>query len=58
LQEGDKLIQEYLQNVAALPVDNLTESEVSSKVLGLKNALFAKNNNYINDMLARNTQVV
>jgi hypothetical protein len=44
--------------VAALPVDNLTESEVSSKVLGLKNALFAKNNNYINDMLARNTQVV
>ncbi|CAB4025168.1 DNA mismatch repair Msh2, partial, partial [Paramuricea clavata] len=57
-KEGDKLIQEYLQNVAALPVDNLTESEVSSKVLGLKNALFAKNNNYINDMLTRNTQVV
>jgi hypothetical protein len=57
LQEGDNLIQEYLQNVAALPIDNLTESEVSSKVLGLKNALIAKNNSYINEMLTRNAQV-
>ena len=55
LQEGDKLIQEFLEKVAALPVDSLTESEVSAKVSDLKNIIFAKNNSYINEMLTRNT---
>ena len=54
-QEGDKLIQEYLRNIASLPLEDLTEDEVSSKVLGLKNELLAKNNSFISDILSRSS---
>ncbi|XP_023196952.1 DNA mismatch repair protein Msh2 [Xiphophorus maculatus] len=52
-QVGEKLIQDFLEKVKALPVVTMTEEEVKAELRRIKQDLVAKNNTYISEILAR-----
>ncbi|XP_047464338.1 DNA mismatch repair protein Msh2 [Mugil cephalus] len=52
-QDGEKLIQDFLQKVKSLPVATMTEEEVKVELRRMKQELTAKNNAYIHEILAR-----
>ena len=53
LQEGEDIIQDFLQKVKKLPLDSLSSEELEVKVNELKAEVKAKENPYIKDLLAR-----
>ncbi|XP_060580063.1 DNA mismatch repair protein Msh2-like [Ruditapes philippinarum] len=52
-QEGEELITEFLKKAREIPVASLSKEEVAKKIESLKTDLKAKNNSYIEDILAR-----
>ncbi|XP_023185811.1 DNA mismatch repair protein Msh2-like [Xiphophorus maculatus] len=52
-QVGEKVIQDFLEKVKALPVVTMTEEEVKAELRRIKQDLVAKNNTYISEILAR-----
>ncbi|XP_046847802.1 DNA mismatch repair protein Msh2-like isoform X2 [Xenia sp. Carnegie-2017] len=56
-KEGDKMIYKYLQSVAALPIDDLTDLQVSEQFASFKQDLLEKNNSYVTAMLSRNIEL-
>lgn len=52
-QEGENLIQNFLDQAKSLPVANMSEEEVKAELRRMKQELFARNNRYISEILAR-----
>lgn len=52
-QEGESLISDFLKKAREIPVDTLSDEEVAKHIEALKSDLKAKNNSYIEDILAR-----
>lgn len=53
LQEGENLIQDFLEKVKSLPAAAMSDEEVKAQLRRMKQALVAKNNTYITEILAR-----
>ncbi|KAM3591397.1 uncharacterized protein V6R79_001399 [Siganus canaliculatus] len=52
-QAGESLIQGFLEKVKSLPAATMSEDAVKAELQRMKQQLVAKNNMYINDILAR-----
>ncbi|CAC5426826.1 MSH2 [Mytilus coruscus] len=52
-EEGEEIIEEFLKKVKALPIDSLSEGDLSKEMNKLKDSVKSKNNPYVNDVLAR-----
>ncbi|KAJ3607840.1 hypothetical protein NHX12_024891 [Muraenolepis orangiensis] len=50
---GEKMIQDFLEQVKSLPVATMSDEEVKAKLRRMKEELVAKNNCYIDEILAR-----
>ncbi|XP_057682749.1 DNA mismatch repair protein Msh2 [Corythoichthys intestinalis] len=57
-QVGESLIQEFLEEVKSLPIATMTEDEVRVALKRMKEALRAKNNAYVAELLVRSLPVV
>ena len=53
LQDGEEIIKDFLSQVAKLPVENMTEEQTACEVSKLKENVLAKNNPYIQELLAK-----
>uniref|UniRef100_A0A6Q2YTN6 DNA mismatch repair protein n=1 Tax=Esox lucius TaxID=8010 RepID=A0A6Q2YTN6_ESOLU len=56
-QEGEALIQSFLEKVKSLPAATMTDQEVKEKLKAMKEELLAHNNAYITDLLASSTPI-
>ncbi|XP_063954624.1 DNA mismatch repair protein Msh2-like [Lytechinus pictus] len=54
-QEGEAIIQDFMSKVKAIPLDELSEDEVMSRIQSLKADVQAKKNSYIEELLSRGT---
>ena len=54
--EGEKIVNDFIEAVKAIPIDSLSEEEVYAQVQKLKDEVRAKNNFYIQDLLAKCTR--
>ncbi|XP_041352599.1 DNA mismatch repair protein Msh2-like [Gigantopelta aegis] len=52
-QEGEEIIQDFLNKVKAIPISTMTEAEILAEVEMLKSEVEVKNNPYVMDILAR-----
>lgn len=52
-QEGENLIQTFLDKAKSLPVATMSDDEVKAELRRMKQELVAKNNAYVGEMLAR-----
>lgn len=52
-QDGEEIIKDFLSQVAKLPVEDMTEEQTAHKVSKLKEMVLAKNNPYIQELLAK-----
>ena len=52
-QEGEALIQNFLEQVKALAVGDLTDAKFTEALEKLRAEVQAKDNAYVNDVLAR-----
>lgn len=52
-QEGERLIEGFLAQVKALPLEALTEEAVKQRLGELKAELTAHNNSFVNDIVQR-----
>lgn len=52
-QEGEEIIEEFLKKVKALPIDSMSEGDLTKELNKLKDNVKSKNNPYVNDVLAR-----
>ncbi|XP_078375068.1 DNA mismatch repair protein Msh2-like [Oculina patagonica] len=52
-QDGEEIIKDFLSQVAKLPVENMTEEQTACKVSELKDKVLARNNPYIQELLAK-----
>lgn len=52
-QEGENLIQTFLDKAKSLPVATMSDEEVKAQLRRMKQELVAKNNAYVSEMLAR-----
>uniref|UniRef100_T1IP55 DNA mismatch repair protein MSH2 n=1 Tax=Strigamia maritima TaxID=126957 RepID=T1IP55_STRMM len=50
-QEADSIIEEFLRNVKALAIDQMSTVDVDKKIEKLKDEVRSKNNRYIQDLL-------
>lgn len=51
-QDGEEIIKDFLSQVAKLPVESMTEEKTSQEVARLKEQVLARNNPYIQELLA------
>lgn len=52
-QVGEKLIQDFLAKARSLPVSTMSDEQLKAELRTMKQALVAKGNAYIGDILAR-----
>jgi len=55
LQEGENLIQDFLEKAKSLAAATLSDEEVKAALKKMKQELVAKDNAYITDILSRCT---
>ncbi|MBN3320286.1 MSH2 protein, partial [Atractosteus spatula] len=52
-QEGEKLIEDFLSKVKALPVSDMSEEEIKEELKKMKAEILTKNNGFVNEIVAR-----
>lgn len=55
IQEGEEIIKDFLNKVKQLPMSSMSENDALAEVKKLKDEIAAKNNPYIQDVLAKGT---
>lgn len=52
-KDGEEIIKDFLSQVAKLPVETMTDEQTAHEVSKLKEKVLAKNNPYIQELLAK-----
>lgn len=52
-QEGEEIIKDFLSQVAKLPIETMTDDQTTQEVSKLKEEILARNNPYIQELLAK-----
>ncbi|KAM7432634.1 MutS-like protein [Porites harrisoni] len=52
-QEGEEFIKDFLSQVAKLPIETMTDDQTTQEVSKLKEEVLARNNPYIQELLAK-----
>lgn len=56
-QNGEKIIEEFLRKVKALPVQDMTDEAIKAELRRLKAEVVALNNTFVNDIVSRTENV-
>ena len=56
-QEGEKIISDFLSEVKKLPLSSMSEDQALEELNKLKETVKAKNNPYVDDVLARGSWI-
>ncbi|KAK3560038.1 hypothetical protein QTP86_033758 [Hemibagrus guttatus] len=56
-KDGEKIIEDFLRKVKALPVEDMTDEAIKAELLKLKAEVVAHNNSFVNDIVARTENV-